>query len=92
MKHKCDGCRHKGEHREMGFAPFGICGREYDLVSAEQAYNAQKCPYGMGDGELGKAIQRLEIEYEKAKRLDFVVNPLAYALYQVWKMADRKKG
>lgn len=38
---------------------------------------------------LATAIKRLEAEYEKAKRLDFVHNPLAYALYQVWKMADR---
>lgn len=43
---------------------------------------------------LQTAIKRLEVEYEKAKRLEWVHNPLAYALYQVWKMADgeRKDG
>lgn len=40
---------------------------------------------------LEEAIHLLESEYERAKRLDFVVNPIAYALYQVWKKADRKR-
>lgn len=34
----------------------------------------------------------VETEYERAKKLDFVFNPLAYALYQVWKIADEQKG
>ena len=38
-----------------------------------------------------EAIKLLESEYERAKRLDFVTNPIAYALYQVWKKADRRK-
>lgn len=38
-----------------------------------------------------KAIERLKAEYERAKSLSYVVNPLAYALYQVWKEADKKK-
>lgn len=38
---------------------------------------------------LETAIKFLKAEYEKAKLLKFVHNPLAYALYQVWKMADR---
>ena len=40
---------------------------------------------------LQKAINRLEAEYEKAKNLPFVRNPVAYALYQVWRMADEKR-
>lgn len=39
---------------------------------------------------LQKAIKLLETEYERAKRMDFVENPLAYALYQVWRKADSK--
>jgi len=39
---------------------------------------------------LKKAIRLLEEEYERAKRMDFVRNPLAYALYQVWRKADSK--
>ena len=40
---------------------------------------------------LEEAIHLLESEYEQAKRLDFVINPIAYALYQVWKKVDRKR-
>lgn len=39
---------------------------------------------------LEKAKQLLDKEYERAKRLEYVKNPLAYALYQVWKKADNK--
>ena len=38
--------------------------------------------------KLATAIKLLEAEYERAKQLEFVYNPLAYALYQVWKIAD----
>lgn len=37
---------------------------------------------------LEKAIKRLEQEYERAKGLSYVRNPLAYALYRVWREAD----
>ena len=40
---------------------------------------------------LQKAIKLVEEEYEKAKKLEFVHNPIAYALYKVWKMADDKR-
>lgn len=41
---------------------------------------------------LEEAKQLLEKEYEKAQRLGYVRNPLAYALYEVWKKADRKRS
>lgn len=37
---------------------------------------------------LEKAIELLKVKYENAKRLDFVKNPTAWALYHVWKLAD----
>jgi hypothetical protein len=40
---------------------------------------------------LEKAKQLLDEEYERAKRLDYVINPLAYALHQVWKKADKER-
>ncbi len=43
---------------------------------------------------LKSAIKRLEVEYDRAKLLHktgTVHNPMAYALYQVWKMADSAK-
>lgn len=45
MKHKCEGCKYKSEHQEMGFRPFGVCLRETNLYRAEVAYNAEVCPY-----------------------------------------------
>ena len=45
MAHKCDGCRYKGEHQEMGFVPFGVCLKETNLIRAEENYNAECCPY-----------------------------------------------
>lgn len=42
------------------------------------------------DKDIKKAIKLLEREYEKALNLKFVRNPLAYALYNVWKIADKK--
>lgn len=39
---------------------------------------------------LAKAITMLMDEYEKASRSEHVRNPLAYALYKVWKIADAK--
>ena len=39
---------------------------------------------------LDKAIEDLKKEYETAEKLSFVNDPLAYALYQVWKKYDEK--
>lgn len=41
---------------------------------------------------LEKAKELLDEEYERARRLEYVHNPLAYALYQVWKKADEKRS
>ena len=41
---------------------------------------------------LEKAIKLLEAEYERAKKLEYIHNPLAWALYQVWKKVDEMKG
>jgi hypothetical protein len=38
---------------------------------------------------LGKAVKQVKEEYERAKKLEFVHNPLAWALYRVWKEADK---
>lgn len=41
---------------------------------------------------LEKAIQLLRLEFKKAKSLKWVHNPLAYALYQVWKKAENRRS
>ena len=38
------------------------------------------------------AIKLLKAHYEAAKNLEWVHNPVGYALYQTWKMAERKFG
>ena len=38
---------------------------------------------------LERAIEMLKKEYERAKNLEFVRNPLAYALHRVWREADK---
>ena len=45
LNHKCNGCRYRSEHQEMGFRPFGVCTRETNLIEAEKAYKAEVCPY-----------------------------------------------
>lgn len=41
---------------------------------------------------LEDAIETLKKQYEKAKLLEYVRNPLAYALYQTWKLYDGRGG
>lgn len=38
--------------------------------------------------ELDEVIELLKKEYEYAKKQKWISKPLAYALYQVWKVAD----
>ena len=34
--HKCDGCKYKSEHQEMGFQAVGVCTKEYFLLDSER--------------------------------------------------------
>lgn len=38
--------------------------------------------------ELDKAIKFLREQYERAKRIEVIYNPLAWALYQTWRHVD----
>lgn len=40
---------------------------------------------------LQKAIKLLESEYERATKNEYVHDPLAYALYKVWRKADEER-
>ena len=40
---------------------------------------------------LEKAIKLLESEYERAKNMEYVKKPLAWALFQTWKAVDSMK-
>jgi hypothetical protein len=39
-----------------------------------------------------QVIELLRKEYERAKNMEYVQKPLAWALYQVWKKVDTMKG
>ena len=41
--------------------------------------------------QIDTAIKLLQEEYERAKTLEFVRDPVAWALYQVWKKADERR-
>lgn len=56
-----------------------------------QEYFKRKGNYGGAGMTLEEAKNLLDEEYERAKRLEYVINPLAYALHQVWKIADKKR-
>lgn len=43
----------------------------------------------MPENELEQAIKILKQKYERAKHLECVKNPIAYALYQTWKYFDK---
>ena len=38
--------------------------------------------------ELDKAIKFLREQYERAQRIEYIHNPLAWALYQTWRHVD----
>ena len=42
--------------------------------------------------KLEEAKALLDKEYERAQRLEYVINPLAFALHQVWKKADKERS
>lgn len=41
---------------------------------------------------LTEAVKMLEEIYNLSKQQQWIINPLAYALHQVWKKADKKRG
>ena len=64
--HKCEGCKYRGEHQEMGFRAVGVCNRETDVLKATLVYNSLKCPYTEGTESaqiLKSAINRASTAY-----------------------------
>jgi hypothetical protein len=41
--------------------------------------------------ELDKAIKYLREQYERAKRIEAIRKPLAWALYQTWRYVDEQQ-
>lgn len=40
--------------------------------------------------DINKAIEVLKEQYERAQKLDWVQNKMAWALYQTWKIFDER--
>ncbi len=45
-----------------------------------------------GDIKLDNAIKHLHEQYDKALKIEYIKNPLAWALYQTWKYVDKGNG
>lgn len=73
--HKCDGCRYKGEHVEMGFKPFGVCYKETNLIEAEKNYNAETCPYKYTLPQLYETVDEPEAEPVQWPKENPFINP-----------------
>ena len=75
----------------------GVCNADESLCNLECLYGycaerAYCVGYRKQNTELEKVIQMLDTEYERAKNMEYVKKPLAWALYQVWKKIDAKEG
>ena len=40
---------------------------------------------------IDRAIELLKLEYESAKHNPYIINPLAYAFYKIWKIVDKER-
>ena len=42
--------------------------------------------------DIDRALKLVKVKYEAARKVSYIRKPLAYALYQVWKLVDQKEG
>lgn len=40
---------------------------------------------------IGEAVETLKAEYEEACKLEYVIDPVAYALHETWKKAHARR-
>ena len=81
------------DYEEQGLAP-----SEVELL--KKMYDGAVLEQDKLRAELEKTQSRfvtkvgllIEAEYEKAKKIDYVKKPLAFALYKAWKMVDKQNG
>lgn len=66
---------------------------DYDEATRhlEQIKALGHCGRIVDKGGIAKVVKMLEDEYEKAKKLDYIKNPLSVALYAVWKKVDKEE-
>ena len=85
MVHKCEGCRYKGVHQEMGFCGTPVCTKAVSLEYAAKAYAAKKCPYKIVStaDKLKQAIDDIRL----LARMEFACPVCAY-----YNHGEGKKG
>ena len=69
------------------------CGKESGLVPKKLDY-CPHCKKKMNVQKIGvnEAIKCFNELYDKALKMDFIKNPLAWALYHTWKYVDKGNG
>ena len=65
------------------------CLREIRGKIGNPARHTTKLPKNYSIEQVLKMVER---EHARAVRMEYVKNPVAYALYKVWKMADGGRG
>ena len=61
-------------------------------MGAEEVLTGPDPCAGLRTPALGKAVKMLETEYARGRKLEYVRNPLAWALYKTWKWAEEMGG
>lgn len=64
--------------------------REENCCDCSYFRNISEIKRGINN-EYERAIELFKEKYEKAKKLDYVQKPISYALYQTWKIIDKKE-
>ena len=64
---------------------------EYDYTVKLNTYPNFDQQRRMSMTDLDKAIKVLKEQYEKVKKIGWIRNPIAYALYQTWKIFDKQE-
>lgn len=68
--HKCDGCKYKSEHQEMGFMSVGVCTKELLLPDAIKAYTEPECRFGVKPRTSYNIPKKAEIITELCKHTE----------------------
>lgn len=64
-----------------------ICGKPLGVFDTDVCDGCERA-----EKELQKVITHLTVAYSEALKKDYVQKPMAYALYEVWKVWDEKYG
>ena len=89
---QCQMTYNLGKYNDAVTAAMDLIQQQGERLAAYEsaAFEIESNP-AADDKPLEKVIKLLQREYQRAKKMEFVHKPLAYALYKVWRMADGGK-